>query len=381
MSPRRRLAVIWTNFGPYHMARIRALTPHFEISAIELTSFERLYRWPEKNADGLVHTLRQGAWEDQNGLAVSMSLWRKLNALKPRVVLVPGYATLPALCAAAWGRVHGAQTVLMSESNFGDHLHGRLSEAAKRALVALLFDSAVVGGRRAASYLRLLGMPADRIGYRYDVVDNEYFSGRAAQCRSSSGEHQGAAPSPFFLYVGRLAPEKNLAVLLGAFAHYRTGGGKWQMVIVGDGPLAAPLRAQAENLGAAGAVIFAGHKSIDDLPRFYAGAGCFVLPSIREPWGLVVNEAMASRLPVIVSSRCGCADDLLERGSNGFIVDPTDEAELAGAMTRMSNLDCTERDQMGARSEEIIAGYSLQRWADEVRRIATVTHGTLDHDS
>ena len=118
-------------------------------------------------------------------------------------------------------------------------------------------------------------------------------------------------------------------------------------------------------------ITFVGHKSIEDLPLFYADAGCFVLPSTREPWGLVVNEAMASGLPVIVSSRCGCADDLVDDGSNGFIVDPTNEAEMAVAFSRISSLDPFDRNRMGARSREIIADYSPQRWAGEVLRLTS----------
>jgi glycosyltransferase involved in cell wall biosynthesis len=94
-----------------------------------------------------------------------------------------------------------------------------------------------------------------------------------------------------------------------------------------------------------------------------------VLPSLREPWGLVVNEAMASALPVIVSSRCGCVDDLVEDGSNGFVVDSSTASSIAAALTRMSNLDSETRVKMGERSQSIIAGYSPERWAREVHRI------------
>ncbi len=263
------------------MARIRALTAYFEVTAIELTSFERMYRWPRKDHDGSVQTLRHGTWEDQNQLLVAIVLWKKLNAIKPQIVLVPGYATLPAVCAAVWGRVHAAETVLMSESNFADHPRSALGETVKKVLLNLLFTSAVVGGRRASSYLHLLGMAGRRIGNKYDVVDNEYFSVRAAQLHSCSGERHRILPSPFFLYVGRLAPEKNITVLLSAFTRYRVCGGTWPLVIVGDGPLASHLREEAEKHDVHGAITFVGHKSIEDLPLFYADAGCFVLPSTR----------------------------------------------------------------------------------------------------
>ncbi len=364
-----RLAVIWRNFGPYHLARIRAVKPFFDVRAIELASDERLYRWWRDEPDALSYTLTQGAWEDQRRTIVARKLWKMLGELRPTVILVPGYADLPALYAAAWGRSHGARIILMSESNYDDHPRRILTELLKRILVMLLFSGAVVGGKRAASYVRRLGIPGEKVAGAYDVVDNHFFSSRAARHRlqASPSEKQ-----PYFLFVGRLAPEKNISTLLRAHSRYLESGGGWPLVIVGSGPLNEELLEQAKGQIQCGTVVFAGHKNIHELPEFYAFAGCFVLPSTREPWGLVVNEAMASGLPVIVSSRCGCADDLVENGSNGFIVDPENPTELVAALERVASLSREERMRMGARSLVIIGDYSPERWAGEVQRLVGI---------
>jgi 1,2-diacylglycerol 3-alpha-glucosyltransferase len=365
-----RVAVIWTNFGPYHIARIEALRAFFDVRAIELASDERLYRWWRAEPDASSYTLTQGAWEDQGRFAVAGKLWRLMDDLRPTVILSPGYATLPALCAAAWGRIHGAKTIVMSESNYGDHPRGILPELFKRSLVTLLFHGGVVGGMRAASYLRRLGIPEDKIAGSYDVVDNDYFVSEAERCRA-----EASGRPPYFLFVGRLAAEKNIPTLLQAHARYLASGGEWELVVVGDGPLRQQLQKQAKAEVQSGKVIFAGHKVIRELPDFYAFAGCLVLPSIREPWGLVVNEAMASGLPVIVSSRCGCSDDLVEDGLNGFIVDPHSASGLAAALERVSKLPRAEWRLMAARSQAIVRRYSPERWADEVRRLTSVLRG------
>jgi glycosyltransferase involved in cell wall biosynthesis len=366
---RDRLAIIWTNLGPYHMARIRAAKALFDVRAIELASEERLYRWWRGESDGHSYTLTQGAWEDQKGLNVARRLWRLLGDLQPTVVLVPGYASLPALCAAAWGRSHGAKTILMSESNYEDHPRKTLTELVKRALVTTLFNGGVVGGKRAASYLRRLGIPGDKIAGSYDVVDNDYFSSRVARCREEAVPCKGP---PYFLFVGRLAPAKNVSMLIRAHAEYLERGGTWPLVIVGDGPQREQLKEQAAPQIRNGAVVFAGHKNVYELPVYYAFAGCFVLPSTRESWGLVVNEAMASGLPVIVSSRCGCADDLVEDGSNGYIVDPYSPNDLAAALGQISGLSKEQRKRMSERSLAIIGHYSPERWAKEIQRLAGV---------
>ena len=363
-----RLSVIWTNFGPYHMARIRALKPFFDVKAIELASDQRLYRWWRGDPDDAVYTLTEGDWEDQDRLHVARRVWQTLNRLKPRVILVPGYASLPALSAALWGRVHGAITILMSESNFNDHQRKGSSEALKHFLVTRLFRGGVVGGKCAAAYLQQLGIPQHRIAYGYDVVDNQYFSSHAEQCRSEAGQEK----QPYFLFVGRLAKEKNISALIHAHEQYLNSGGTWPLVIVGDGPLGHQLREQAQTQVQAGKVVFAGRKSVHELPPLYAFAGCFVLPSTSEPWGLVVNEAMASGLPVIVSSRCGCKDDLVEEGSNGFIFDPGKPSELAGTLMRVSEISASERKRMGQKSRDIVAAYSPEHWAREVQRLVSI---------
>jgi 1,2-diacylglycerol 3-alpha-glucosyltransferase len=374
VGPFLRVAPIWTNFGPYHRARIRALTPYFDVQAIELASHEYFYQWSRDELDSTSHTVVQGAWEDQKGWYVARKLWKMLDEINPNVVLVPGYASLPALCAGLWGRVNGAKTIVMNESNYDDHPRRRVVEFLKRFLVSSLFIGGVAGGKRAASYLRRLGIPEERIAHAYDVVDNNYFSTRVTECRRMADSPERP---PYFLFVGRLAPEKNILTLIRAHARYRQHGGSWNLVIVGDGPERNRLHEEASEQVKNGSVVFTGRKGIEELPELYAFAGCFVLPSLREPWGLVVNEAMASGLPVIVSLRCGCADDLVENGSNGFIIDPQSSSDLAAALERVSGLPKEERMQMAARSKAIIRDYSPERWAREIQRLTRILR---EHD-
>jgi 1,2-diacylglycerol 3-alpha-glucosyltransferase len=364
-----KVAVIWTNFGPYHIARIQAMRALFEVRAIELASDERLYRWWRGQPDASSYTLTQGCWEDQRAVVVARKLWQLLGDIQPTVILVPGYASLPAVCAAVWGRTHGAETILMSESNYEDRPRGVLPELLKRALVTLLFDGGIVGGTRATSYLKRLGIPEEKIASGYDVVDNDYYASEAERCRTETGQ---SGKPPYFLFVGRLATEKNIPTLLQAHAQYLEFGGAWPLVVVGDGPLREPLQEQAKVHLRNGKVIFVGHKYIQELPEYYAFAGCLVLPSTREPWGLVVNEAMASGLPVIVSSRCGCADDLVDHGSNGFIVDPENVSEIVAALECVSRMSEEGRMRMASRSRAVIAEYSPEVLAREIQRLTSV---------
>jgi glycosyltransferase involved in cell wall biosynthesis len=159
--------------------------------------------------------------------------------------------------------------------------------------------------------------------------------------------------------------------LVSAYKQYREAGGSWHLVIVGDGPQREEIRALSENTGYPSDIHFPGLKPTSHLPPYYAFASAFVLPSLREPWGLVVNEAMAASLPVIVSQRCGCAEDLVQEGTNGFTFDPAQPDALTQSMLKLSQLTLAERTEMGRKSYDTVSRFSPAAWASEVARIAT----------
>jgi 1,2-diacylglycerol 3-alpha-glucosyltransferase len=200
-------------------------------------------------------------------------------------------------------------------------------------------------------------------------VDNRYLKETVNGLRLESARITGL-PLRYFLYVGRLSEEKNVGSLLAEWITYRNGGGMWPLVIVGAGPEIGALRTTALSSPYFEDAHFAGHRSFRELPAFYAFAGCFVLPSTREPWGLVVNEAMACGLPVLVSNRCGCAEDLVERGQNGYTFDPFEEGALATLLTRMESLELSAWNEMSLRSLDIIENYTPEALGAEVACIA-----------
>ncbi len=380
-----RVAVIWIDWYPYHVARFRGLEAAPELAGrvvgLEMVGGVGVHaglKFREDLPERLpVETLMpEKSWREASQFALAKMLWRRLNQLDPEVVLVPGYYTLPAIVAAIWTRVHGVASVLMTESCAMDHQRVWWKEQAKSLGLRLLFGWAVTGGKLHVDYLRELGFPADRIEGCYDVVDNDLFrkgTGALRERTSTTAESFGLPSTPYFLYVGRLAQEKNVATLLESWLDYRDGGGAWPLVLVGAGPEMATLKAAAEASRYGADVLFPGLKSSRELLPFYAFAGCFVLPSTREPWGLVVNEAMAASLPVIVSARCGCAPELVAADRNGFLFDPQGpdaRAVLTTALARLATMPEQQRMRMGEASAQIIQGFSPVRFGRSVAAIA-----------
>ena len=372
------VAVIWIDWYAYHVARFRGLNaaPELEgrVAGIELVGGIGVHAGlkfreplpPELN----VQTLEPNrSWREASQWALARKLWATLSELDPQVVLVPGYYTLPGIASALWARLHGAASVLMTESCAFDHQRVWWKEAFKSLSLHALFNWAVSGGKAHVEYLHQLGFAQDRIVGFYDVVDNDLFREGVRELENESPLNYGLPDRPYFLYVGRLAEEKNIAGLLESWLAYRHQGGSWPLVLVGDGPEAAALKQTAAASAFGADVFFPGLRSSRQLLPYYAFAGCFVLPSTREPWGLVVNEAMAAGLPVLVSDRCGCAPDLVEAGVNGFIFDPNDRTALTEFLKRVENATPDELSSMSQASVDIIRQYSPLKFGGSIASI------------
>ena len=377
------VVVIWIDWYAYHVARFAGLddTPSLrgKVVGIELVSGIGVHpglRFREELPSGLaVETLMPGvSWRAANKVKLCFLLWRKLNTLAPRVVLVPGYYTLPGFAAAIWARLHRHCSVLMTESTAFDHKRQPIREFLKSHVIRTLFNWAVTGGKAHVRYLEQLDFPKDRIVGSYDVVDNEAIRQGTRIHRERRMEIPLSSTSPYFLFVGRLAEEKNIGTLLRSWFLYREDGGTWPLVLAGDGPCRAELELQVAVSEFSEAVQFVGLKNTRELIPIYADAGCFVLPSSREPWGLVVNEAMAADLPVLVSRCCGCREDLVLEGTNGFSFEPDDVRGLKNLLHRMEQMSAVQRTEMGQSSGERIAAYTPRDFGRAIASISRRHH-------
>ena len=231
--------------------------------------------------------------------------------------------------------------------------------------------TALVGGTPHRDYMQKLGMPPACIFLGYDAVDNDYFENGAAEVRNQENELRCRLrlPDRYFLASARFVAKKNLSRLIEAYGRYRQLAGKsgatepWELVLVGDGPLRDSLLTLLSSLNLQKHVHMPGFKQYDELPAYYGLASAFVHVSTVEQWGLVVNEAMASGLGVLVSDRCGCATDLVKAGVNGFTFDPCNVEQLAELMRDLSSPGF-DLAAMGKASQKIISEWGLGRFAD-----------------
>ncbi|OAD23267.1 glycosyl transferase group 1 [Candidatus Thiomargarita nelsonii] len=167
------------------------------------------------------------------------------------------------------------------------------------------------------------------------------------------------------LYVGRLSKEKGILTLLEALDKNYQEGIRPLLVLAGTGPLLETLRQEALRLNLAQQIKFAGFLQREELAEYYAAADIFVLPSLSEPWGLVVNEAMEFGLPLILSDHIGCAPELLQEGKNGMSF-PSGNSEKLASCIKALCYDRKLRRKMGKISQNIIQNHSIEKWVQNV---------------
>jgi glycosyltransferase involved in cell wall biosynthesis len=372
-----RVAVLFQRFGPYHHARLNAAGPLMSICGVEACAMESTYAWDKVEGAAAFtrvtlteHEADTPAWRQE----LRQKMWRALDDIKPHAVAVPGWSFVDALSALEWCAASHTPAVVMSESTAWDERRSFWKEWIKTRLVKMN-SAGLAGGTPHEKYLVQLGLAPDHIFLGYDVVDNDYFYRQSGANRADAQNlrRKHGLPKNYFLSSARFIEKKNLRRLLQSYARYReqTKNEAWSFVLLGDGPLKPELKQLVAELKLESCVQMPGFKQYHELPVYFGLAGAFVHASTTEQWGLVVNEAMASGLPVLVSDRCGCAADLVSAGANGFQFDPNNADELTQLLLKVSANNFPLAD-FGAASSRIVSAWGPERFAAGLRDAVAV---------
>ena len=340
---RRRVALVWEQFGAYHIDRLEALgrgLPEVDVIGIEIASRSQSYAWEERpGARGWErHTLFPGEVADE------VSWPRKLAALVGAVrrtgatdVFLSNleFRNKESLILLLLAKASGRRVYAMLDGKFDDHPR-RVGVESLKPFVLRLFDGALLAGERALAYYRFLGAPEGWGRLAYDTVCVERIRRAAGGLACEAGVSHGDRP---FVAVARFLPKKNLQAALRGYAEFlrlEPGSGR-KLLLCGSGPLEPELRALAGSLGLEGRVVFTGFLRAEEVAQTMARSLALLLPSSEEQWGLVVNEAVALGLPVICSTNVGARDALVRNGVNGFVVEPENTAGLGFFMHQLSS--------------------------------------------
>lgn len=342
--------------GPYHHARFEEAAGRLRLDVIETRPESAEYPWKfDKDGAYTVYRLSGHAHPE---LDPPFPLLRKqlrsvIEATNPQAIVSVGWADRSYQQLLSLAHQARIPLVLVSDSRHRDEPRSAAKEILKRQLLRG-YSAALVAGVESRDYLTMLGFPSSAIFQPWDVVDNQFFENSAGELSTRN---------PHFLCVSRLVPKKNHVGLLHAYGIYQQQGGQWGLKLVGSGPLEQTIQRLIADLPDSGKVQMLPFCQIDDLGKVYGEASAFVLASLTDQWGLVVNEAMAAGLPCLVSTGCGCAEDLIDHRVSGWCFDPSDPLALAELMQQVELLSLEDRNDLRFRAGQQIKKFSIASFA------------------
>ena len=369
MSSRPRVAY-WNNVpAPYMVDRFDAVARRgaldFEAWFSELETPERSWR------------VDPASWLFVYRLARVRRIGGRLVGMPPRVpagewpdLVVSLYAEPPYLLGLLQSRLRGGRSALWVEVTFDSWVRrSRAKECLKRRVFAAA-DGILTVGQDGRAYARRYGADDARVHYVPHVIDARRFaSDTAANAggRARLREELGLG-GVTFTYVGRLWSGKGVGDLITAFTiAQRSTELELSLLLVGDGPDEAALRARCTAEDVRG-VVFAGFHQQEELAAYYAASDVLVFPTLGDPYGLVVDEAMACSLPVLSSTAAGEIGRRVTEGVTGHLFGPGDVTTLARQMVRLA-ADPAARRAMGVRAARRVAWQSPDAWAEQFERV------------
>lgn len=367
-----KIVICHTDFRLYWLPRLNSLAEYLkkhdaELRVIEIAGKGSPYAFAVENNDSVFWTclFSEKRMEDITPQEAHIALYDLLDKIKPDVVVGGPVAFPSGATAVRWARDNKKPVIIMDDARLDDVQRSALVNWVKRRIYANV-DAVFIPAPSHVPDYEFWGIEEEQMFFGINAVYNQFFTEKSdvARQKTETVRQKCGLPERFFLGVGRQIPKKHWNVLIEAFSSIREKE-QWGLVLVGEGAERDALKNAALQHNVK--VTFLPFQSQDKLCEIYGVADCFILPSLYgETWGLVVNEAMACRLPVLVSKQCGCANALAREGYNGWQFDPHNTDELAQLIQRFINLHDEERKQMGANSLTLVSEWGLQRFCEGV---------------
>ncbi|MFT5885852.1 MAG: glycosyltransferase involved in cell wall biosynthesis [Arcticibacterium sp.] len=327
---------LWSHYKAGIFKELETLfqsNPDDAIHIIQTAKYEKS-RLDFGEADTSIHTynyelLYDGIYEDTSIFFRIKKVFNRIRAFKPTIVTLPGYYDPAMVCIHFLCKIMGIKVTLSVDSTESDNPNIWYAELVKKFIV-FLTDGFFCYGTKSANYILKLGAPESKILLRRNSVNNDFVEKVHSNYKSSVEYdiERKQYPKYNFIFVGRFLKLKNLKLLLESFSSLSSAQ-EWGIILVGDGPEKEALMISYESNQN---IFFLAPQDWKSVPKKMALADVLILPSYSEPWGLVTNEAMVCKMPIIISNQCGSAADLVENNINGFTFDAYSKNEL---ITRM----------------------------------------------
>lgn len=295
-------------------------------------------------------------------------------------VLIHSYATRLSMFAYLGALVSRTPVLLRTESG-KRHPRSFWRDGVRQVALRLLFavtSGFLVIGRANRAFFDAHGVSRARQFFTPYSVDNEFFSQQRRAVHGTRQElrrrHGWSDDVVVVGFAGKLVAPKGVSTLIDAVADLQNDGLRVGLLLVGAGQASEALKQHAQSR-AVDKAVFAGFKNQTELAPCYICMDLFVLPSHRETWGLVLNEAMLFGLPVLATNAVGATHDLVEEGKNGYVFDVGDVDGLAGHLRHLIG-SAETRHRFGIHSETVVRRYSYDVCVQGIRDALARTCGT-----
>lgn len=337
----KRFVFLYTELAEYIMACFEAL----EKSGATI----EVVRWPvNSEAPFELRQLNSTTFHERNQFS-DQALADWIIKMQPDVVVCSGWMDLGYINAIAKLN-RRCVTVMAFDNHWLGDVRQQLGALYARFKYSRHFTHAWVPGSPQIPFARKLGFAENHIETGFYCADTQAFNA----FYESHPNRQNTLPERF-IYIGRYVEFKGIFELWSAFSALRQDAPQWELICIGTGERFGE-RSEMPNLHHAGFVQPA------KLAHYLEQAGVFILPSHKEPWGVVVHEMAAAGFPMICTDRVGAATTFVKENENGFIIPAENEQQLYKAMKKMTEISASQRAQMGMRSHELARNITLDTW-------------------
>ena len=346
---------------PYRVPIWNALNTKLDFNLITMTDNELDRKWElSKSMEEFDHkSLKTKAHYFKTSTPLYFQwrrTWSTIKKYDRKIIYFDGYESPAFFIPAFLAKRRKIKVIIGYRSTLNSRRFNGFLARKFRSWVFSLADHVVTVGKASTEAALDIGVPSEKIVTLFNPVDVQWFSNFANRNRVEvSRGHR-------FIYVGQLIERKNVAALIDAFSNIRQPDDL--LTIVGDGPLSLGLAAQVKFLGLEKVIRFTGHCDQEQVALEYSRSDTFILPSTEEVWGLVANEALASGLHAVISSKAGVSE-FVEQMPGVFIAEPTTN-EIAKA------LELSRAKWVGPVSNPEILSYTPERFVDALLKNSLV---------
>lgn len=276
------------------------------------------------------------------------ALFSKLDEINPDIVITGSIVFFSGALGIRWAKHNKKKFIMFDDAKPSQIKRNFFVQWVKNQITRQV-DGLWLPSKEYDNEYSNLGNNGTLFFHGYNCIDNELFKFK----------HKKEMNYMVIICVARLVPIKNLNNLLKSWKLVEAKNTNYKLVIIGDGPEFDRLNKLKSNLGL-DSVVFLGAIPNTDIPTYFYNANAFILPSLSESWGLVVNEALAAGLPVLLSNKINASNSLLEEGVNGYGFNPLSISNMTDKILDYINLDIESKTDMSENSLRIINDMSYE---------------------